>query len=66
MAAASTGDYWVQIGALSNVEHAQRWAQRLSQQFGVPGKVAASSQAVQLQQRLSSEAQRHSFIIVDL
>jgi len=78
--AALTSDYWVQVGALSNVECSQRWQQRLSQQFGVPGKIAAGSsiypvqtgpfssrqQAVQLQQRLSNEAQQYSFIIATL
>ncbi|GAA3881893.1 MULTISPECIES: endolytic peptidoglycan transglycosylase RlpA [Gibbsiella] len=73
----STGGYVVQVGALSNAERAQAWQQKLSQQFGVPGKVSASGamyrvqmgpfssrqQAEQLQQRLATQAQQQSFII---
>ena len=76
MAAASSGGYVVQVGALSSAERAQSWQQSLSQQFGVPGKVAANGnvyrvqlgpfssrqQATQLQQRLASEAQQQSFV----
>ena len=64
-AASSSGGYVVQVGALSSAERAQSWQQSLSQQFGVPGKVAANGnvyrvqlgpfssrqQATQLQQR---------------
>lgn len=76
VASAASGNYVVQVGALSNAERAQSWQQQLSQQFGVPGKVVASGavyrvqlgpfsdrqQAAQLQQRLVSEAQQQSFI----
>lgn len=76
-AAQITAGFMVQVGALSNAERAQEWQQKLSQQFGVPGKVAASNnvyrvqlgpvsdrqQAVQLQQRLATEAQQQSFVI---
>lgn len=75
-ATATSGNYVVQVGALSNAERAQSWQQQLSQQFGVPGKVSANGsvyrvqlgpfsnrqQAAQLQQRLASEAQQQSFI----
>lgn len=75
-AASAGGSVVVQVGALSNAERAQSWQQQLSQQFGVPGKVSANGnvyrvqlgpfnhrqQAVQLQQRLASEAQQQSFI----
>ena len=75
-AASSSGGYVVQVGALSSAERAQSWQQSLSQQFGVPGKVAANGnvyrvqlgpfssrqQATQLQQRLASEAQQQSFV----
>lgn len=73
---AASGSYVVQVGALSNAERAHSWQQQLSQQFGVPGKVAPNGavyrvqlgplsnrqQAAQLQQRLASEAQQQSFI----
>ncbi|MEE4482989.1 endolytic peptidoglycan transglycosylase RlpA [Serratia ficaria] len=73
---ASAGGYVVQVGALSSAERAQSWQQSLSQQFGVPGKVAAGGnvyrvqlgpfssrqQASQLQQRLATEAQQQSFV----
>ncbi|PVZ85947.1 endolytic peptidoglycan transglycosylase RlpA [Serratia sp. S1B] len=72
----ASGNFVVQVGALSNAERAQSWQQQLSQQFGVPGKVAANGsvyrvqlgpfssrqQAEQLQQRLTNEAQQQSFI----
>ncbi|WP_156293555.1 endolytic peptidoglycan transglycosylase RlpA [Serratia oryzae] len=75
-ATSAGGSVVVQVGALSNAERAQSWQQQLSQQFGVPGKVSANGnvyrvqlgpfnhrqQAVQLQQRLASEAQQQSFI----
>lgn len=73
----SSGGYVVQVGALSDAQRAQTWQQSLSQRFGVPGKVAANGsvhrvqlgpfssrqQAVELQQRLSSEAQQQSFVV---
>lgn len=76
-AAPSSGGYVVQVGALSDAGRAQTWQQSLSQQFGVPGKVATNGsvhrvqlgpfssrqQAVELQQRLSSEAQQQSFVV---
>jgi rare lipoprotein A len=72
-----SGGYFVQVGALSDAQRAQAWQQDLSQRFGVPGKVAANGnvhriqlgpfsnrqQAVDLQQRLSSEAQQQSFVV---
>ncbi|MFI8415351.1 endolytic peptidoglycan transglycosylase RlpA [Serratia sp. NPDC078593] len=75
-AAQTTAGFMVQVGALSNAERAQEWQQKLSQQFGVPGKVSAGSnvyrvqlgpfsdrqQAAQLQQRLATEAQQQSFV----
>ncbi|KOC89463.1 SPOR domain-containing protein, partial [Winslowiella iniecta] len=76
--AAATGGYVVQVGALSDGTRARQWMQSLSQQFGVPGNVAANGnvyrvqlgpfsnrqQAAALQQRLSNEAQQQSFITV--
>ena len=58
------------MGAVSDRARAQQYQQRLSQQFGVPGRVeqngavwriqmgpfASKSQAASLQQRLQSEA----------
>ncbi|EEQ12330.1 Rare lipoprotein A [Yersinia mollaretii ATCC 43969] len=77
--AATSGGYGyvVQVGALSDAQRAQTWQQSLSQRFGVPGKVATNGsvhrvqlgpfssrqQAVELQQRLSSEAQQQSFVV---
>ncbi|BFI67359.1 endolytic peptidoglycan transglycosylase RlpA [Yersinia pseudotuberculosis] len=74
---AISGGYVVQVGALSDAQRAQTWQQSLSQRFGVPGKVSNSGsiyrvqlgpfshrqQAVDLQQRLSNEAQQQSFIV---
>lgn len=75
-AAAATGSYVVQVGAVSDSARASQWQQKLSQQFGVPGRVtpngavyrvqlgpfSSKSEAAALQQRLSSEAQLQSFI----
>lgn len=75
--AAVSGGYLVQVGALSDGTRAASWQQTLSQQFGVPGKVAANGavyrvqlgpfasrqQAVEVQQRLQNEAQQQSFIV---
>lgn len=75
--AATSGGYVVQVGALSDAQRAQTWQQSLSQRFGVPGKVdtngsvhrvqlgpfSSRQQAVELQQRLSSEAQQQSFVV---
>lgn len=75
-AAAATGSYAVQVGAVSDSARASQWQQKLSQQFGVPGRVtpngavyrvqlgpfSSKSEAAALQQRLSSEAQLQSFI----
>ncbi|QLK60394.1 endolytic peptidoglycan transglycosylase RlpA [Enterobacteriaceae bacterium Kacie_13] len=74
--AISGSGYMVQVGALSNPQNAQLWQKSLSQRFSVPGKVQANGstyrvqlgpfstrqQAVQLQQRLASEAQQQSFV----
>jgi rare lipoprotein A len=76
--AAASGSFVVQVGAVSDQARAQQYQQRLSQQFGVPGRVeqngavwriqmgpfASKSQASALQQRLQSEAQLQSFIAV--
>jgi len=76
--AAASGNYVVQVGAVSDRARAQQYQQRLSQQFSVPGRVeqngavwriqmgpfASKSQAASLQQRLQSEAQLQSFITV--
>ncbi|WP_320713319.1 endolytic peptidoglycan transglycosylase RlpA [Enterobacter cloacae] len=77
-AAASSAGFVVQVGAVSDQARAQQYQQRLSQQFGVPGRVeqngavwriqmgpfASKSQAATLQQRLQNEAQLQSFIAV--
>ncbi|KFA83552.1 endolytic peptidoglycan transglycosylase RlpA [Enterobacter sp. EGD-HP1] len=76
--AAASGSYLVQVGAVSDQTRAKQYQQRLSQQFGVPGRVeqngavwriqmgpfASKSQAASLQQRLQNEAQLQSFIAV--
>ena len=76
--AAASGSYVVQVGAVSDQARARQYQQRLSQQFGVPGRVeqngavwriqmgpfASKSQAASLQQRLQNEAQLQSFIAV--
>ena len=73
---ATTGRYVVQVGAVSDQTRATQWQQKLSQQFGVPGKVSSNGtmfrvqlgpfgskgEATALQQRLMSEAQQQSFI----
>ncbi|MEG6213873.1 endolytic peptidoglycan transglycosylase RlpA [Enterobacter quasihormaechei] len=75
---AASGSYVVQVGAVSDRTRAEQYQQRLSQQFGVPGRVeqngavwriqmgpfASKAQAASLQQRLQSEAQLQSFIAV--
>lgn len=75
-AAATNGRYVVQVGAVSDQTRAQQYQKRLSQQFGVPGRVvqngavwriqmgpfASKTEASSLQQRLQSEAQLQSFI----
>jgi rare lipoprotein A len=75
-AAAASGRYVVQVGAVSDQARAAQWQQKLSQQFGVPGKVSSNgtmyrvqlgpftskTEASALQQRLMSEAQQQSFI----
>ncbi|MFU2318446.1 endolytic peptidoglycan transglycosylase RlpA [Rahnella sp. PCH160] len=72
--------FMVQVGALSNAQNAQLWQKSLSQRFNVPGKVQANGstyrvqlgpfstrqQAVQLQQRLASEAQQQSFVTASM
>ncbi|RYA62359.1 SPOR domain-containing protein, partial [Enterobacter cloacae complex sp. CH23B] len=76
--ATASGSYVVQVGAVSDRTRAEQYQQRLSKQFGVPGRVeqngavwriqmgpfASKSQAASLQQRLQSEAQLQSFIAV--
>ncbi|WBM69611.1 endolytic peptidoglycan transglycosylase RlpA [Buttiauxella sp. WJP83] len=75
-AATASGHYVVQVGAVSDQTRATQWQQKLSQQFGVPGKVSSNGamyrvqlgpfsskgEAAALQQRLMSEAQQQSFI----
>lgn len=75
-AASANGRYVVQVGAVSEQARAQQYQKRLSQQFGVPGRVvqngavwriqmgpfASKAEASTLQQRLQSEAQLQSFI----
>lgn len=75
---AAAGNYVVQVGALSDANRAQQWADKLKSQFGVPGTVASNGkvyrvqlgpfasrqQAAALQQRLISEASQQSFITV--
>ncbi|OAT34042.1 rare lipoprotein A [Buttiauxella brennerae ATCC 51605] len=74
--ATASGRYVVQVGAVSDQTRATQWQQKLSQQFGVPGKVSSNGamyrvqlgpfgsrgEAAALQQRLMSEAQQQSFI----
>lgn len=74
--ASANGKFMVQVGAVSDGARAQQWQQKLSQQFGVPGKVSPNGamyrvqlgpfssrqEAAALQQRLASEAQQQSFI----
>lgn len=75
-AATTNGRFVVQVGAVSDQTRAQQYQQRLSQQFGVPGRVmqngavwriqlgpfASKADASALQQRLQTEAQLQSFI----
>ncbi|HHG8773909.1 TPA: endolytic peptidoglycan transglycosylase RlpA [Raoultella planticola] len=75
-ASAASGDFVVQVGAVSDRTRAQQYQQRLSQQFSVPGRVVqngavwriqlgpfgSKTQASAVQQRLQSEAQLQSFI----
>ncbi|EKY2846737.1 endolytic peptidoglycan transglycosylase RlpA [Salmonella enterica] len=75
-AAAASGRFIVQVGAVSDQTRAQQYQQRLSQQFSVPGRViqngavwriqlgpfASKAEASALQQRLQTEAQLQSFI----
>uniref|UniRef100_UPI001495466C SPOR domain-containing protein n=1 Tax=Klebsiella pneumoniae TaxID=573 RepID=UPI001495466C len=72
----ASGNFVVQVGAVSDQTRAQQYQQRLSQQFSVPGRVmqngavwriqlgpfADKAQASAVQQRLQSEAQLQSFI----
>ncbi|KNC89952.1 SPOR domain-containing protein, partial [Trabulsiella odontotermitis] len=74
--AAATGDFVVQVGAVSDQARAQQYQQRLSQQFSAPGRVtqngavwriqlgpfSSKAEATTLQQRLQNEAQLQSFI----
>ncbi|HBY1605190.1 TPA: SPOR domain-containing protein, partial [Klebsiella aerogenes] len=74
--ASTSGEFVVQVGAVSDQARAQQYQQRLSQQFAVPGRVmqngavwriqlgpfTSKSQATTVQQRLQSEAQLQSFI----
>lgn len=74
-AAASQG-YMLQVGAVSDGARAQQFLQKLTQQYGVPGKVnqngavyriqlgpfSSRNEAAAIQQRLLSEAQQQSFI----
>ncbi|MEZ7214361.1 endolytic peptidoglycan transglycosylase RlpA [Klebsiella spallanzanii] len=74
--ASASGDFVVQVGAVSDQARAQQYQQRLSQQFSVPGRVtqngavwriqlgpfSSKAQASTIQQRLQSEAQLQSFI----
>ncbi|ACT07788.1 rare lipoprotein A [Dickeya chrysanthemi Ech1591] len=73
---AGSGNIVVQVGALSDQQRAQTWLKSLSERFRVPGKVSLNNglyriqlgpfqsrqQAIDLQQRLSSEAQQPSFV----
>lgn len=75
-AASASGDFVVQVGAVSDQSRAQQYQQRLSQQFSVPGRVmqngavwriqlgpfSSKAEASTVQQRLQSEAQLQSFI----
>lgn len=75
-AASASGDFVVQVGAVSDQARAQQYQQGLSQQFSVPGRVtqngavwriqlgpfSSKAQASTIQQRLQSEAQLQSFI----
>ncbi|HAI3508715.1 TPA: endolytic peptidoglycan transglycosylase RlpA [Escherichia coli] len=72
----ASGNFMVQVGAVSNQARAQQYQQQLGQKFGVPGRVtqngavwriqlgpfASKAEASTLQQRLQTEAQLQSFI----
>lgn len=72
----SSGNFMVQVGAVSDQARAQQYQQQLGQKFGVPGRVtqngavwriqlgpfASKAEASTLQQRLQTEAQLQSFI----
>ncbi len=76
--ASGSGNYVVQVGALSDGTRAQQLANRLGKQFGVRGSVdsrgnvyrvqlgrfSSRQQAAALQQRLANEANQQSFITV--
>jgi rare lipoprotein A len=78
VATSASGNYVVQVGALSDGPRARALATSLGKQFGVPGSVdsrgnvyrvqlgrfTSRQQAAALQQRLASEAQQQSFITV--
>ncbi|HEI2546999.1 TPA: endolytic peptidoglycan transglycosylase RlpA [Escherichia coli] len=71
-----SGNFMVQVGAVSDQARAQQYQQQLGQKFGVPGRVtqngavwriqlgpfASKAEASSLQQRLQTEAQLQSFI----
>ncbi|WP_192457252.1 endolytic peptidoglycan transglycosylase RlpA [Musicola keenii] len=75
---AGSGNFVVQVGALSDQQRAQTWLNSLRERFRVPGKATFNNglyriqlgpfpsrqQAVELQQRLSTEAQQPSFVTV--
>lgn len=75
-AAASAQGYMLQVGAVSDGARAQQFLQKLTQQYGVPGKVnqngavyriqlgpfSSRSEAASIQQRLLNESQQQSFI----
>lgn len=77
-AATGSGNYVVQVGALSDASRAQALANSLGKRFGVSGSVdnrgnihrvqlgrfSSRQQAAALQQRLSAEAGQQSFITV--
>ena len=76
--ASGSGNYVVQVGALSDGTRAQQLANSLGKQFGVRGSVdsrgnvyrvqlgrfSSRQQAAALQQRLANEANQQSFITV--
>lgn len=74
----ASGNYVVQVGAVSDPARAREWMQNLSKRFGVPGKVShqgnvyrvhlggfsSRQQAAALQQRLLQQANQQSFVTV--
>ncbi|EPE2499209.1 endolytic peptidoglycan transglycosylase RlpA [Escherichia coli] len=72
----ASGNFMVQVGAVSDQARAQQYQQQLGQKFGVPGRVTqngavwriqlgpftSKAEASTLQQRLQTEAQLQSFI----